>query len=232
MFWIRIGLISGYTAAFVFLVGTTAAILAYPDYSFFGQFISELGVRRDIMIEGILLQEALYPEILNITLILSGLFFLPLFPLIYYFFNPEQLWRKILTIGMVLAGLCGGVFLSLVGVFDAGMFFWSHVTVALGTYFSITAMFLLWGAVVIALEEDSLYKKSKLWIIDPIVCVIGIIIGIINTGLFDLYLYLGGEESLAFYQKALAYLFVILFSYVGVRILFVLRKFPERFTTE
>ncbi len=231
IFWIKLGLISGFSAAFFFLVGTTVAMLLYPDYSFFTQFISELGVRQDVLVQGEWLYKALYPEALNITLILTGIAFLPLFPSLYFFFNPQELWRKILVILMAIGGIVCGVFLSLVGVFDAGLFLKQHVTVALGAYFSITLIFLLWGLVVVTLEKESIYKKSLLWIVDPIICLLGIFVGIVNTGLFDLIYYVGGIESLAFYQKSLAYIFVILFTYVGIRMILLLTKYPEKFKT-
>jgi len=231
-FWIKVGLISGYSAAFVFLVGTTIAMLIYPGYSFFYDFISELGVRQDIWIEGKLLAEALYPEALNITLIITGLLFFPFFPSLYFFLDPKQLWRKLLIFIVSLSGLVGGIFLSLVGVFDVGLFFGPHVTVALGTYFSITAVFLLWGIIVITLEKDSLYKNSKLWIVDPLICLLGIFVGVVNTGLFGLINYVGGIESLAFYQKSLSYIFVLLFCYVGVRMIIILKKNPDEFNVK
>ena len=229
LFWIKIGLFSGFTAAFIFLLGTTIAILLYPDYSFFTQFISELGVRKDIFIQGTWLYRAPHPEALNITLILTGIFFLPLFPSLYFFFNPKENWRKILFILISLGGIVAGIFLSLVGVFDAGLFLDQHVIVALGSYFSSTAILFLWGLVIITLEKHSPYKSSFLWIIDPIICLLGVFVGIVNTGLFDLIQYVGGIDSLAFYQKSLAYLFVILFSYVGIRMIIILKKHPDKF---
>jgi len=229
IFWIKLGLISGYAAAFVFLVGTTVAMLIYPGYSFFNQFISELGVRQDIFIEGNWLVRALYPEALNVTLITTGLLFFPFFPSLYFLLEPKQLWRKMLILFISLGGLVGGAFLSLVGVFDVGMFLVPHVVVALGCYIALTVVYVLWGILVVTLEKESLYKRSRLWIIDPIVCLLGLFIGVVNTGLFNLIHYVGGIESLAFYQKSLAYLFVILFCYVGVRMIILVKKNPERF---
>ena len=234
IFWIRLGLISGYIAAAIFLIGTTVAVLLYPGYDFFGQMISELGIRKDVWIEssGVWLVEALHPEVLNVTLILTGLLIFPLFPSLYFFFNPEKMWRKFLLILISIGGIVGGTFLSLVGVFDAGMFLYPHIVVALGCYFAITAVYILWGIMVITLDKDSPYKKSKLWIVDPILCLLGIFIGVVNTGLFDLIIYVGGWQVLAFYQKSLAYLFVLLFLFVGIRITYIIRKQPELFTSE
>ena len=222
--FIKIGLISGFIAVLIFLIGTTIAMVTYPGYSFFNQFISELGVRQDVWIQGELLVKAPHPEILNITLILTGIFLIPFFPTLYLILNPKQIWRKILIFSMSLGGLVCGVFLGLVGVFDAGLFLDSHIIVALGAYFTMTLMYFLWGLVVISLNKDSIYKQSKIWILDPIICVIGILVGIINTGLFDIYKYFVGIITLAFYQKLLAYIFVILFTFVGIKMILLLRK--------
>lgn len=231
IFWIKFGLISGYIAAAVFLIGTTIAVFLYPNYDFLRQMISELGIRQDVWIQtsSEWLVEAAHPEALNVTLIITGMLFYPFFPSLYFFFNPRKLWRKILTILISIGGIVGGTFLSLVGVFDAGMFLYPHVVVAMGCYFAITVVYLLWGIMVITLDQESPYKKSKLWVVDPILCLLGLFIGIVNTGLFDLINYVGGWKTLAFYQKSLAYLFVILFLFVGIRITHMVRKKPELF---
>ena len=69
----KVGLISSFLAIAVYIIGTTAAMLAYPDYSFMNQFLSELGVRINYYSsEGWTMIKAPYPEIFNVTLILSA----------------------------------------------------------------------------------------------------------------------------------------------------------------
>ena len=107
---------------------------------------------------------------------------------------------------------------------DAGMFIDQHVISALGLYYCLIITSLLWGIGVLLLNRDNSYKKTKLWIIDPIASLIGILIGVINTGLFNLDEVFVGRLSMAFYQKMLGYVFVLLFGYVSVRLLLILNK--------
>jgi len=221
----KIGLISSYLAIVVYVVGTTAAMLAYPDYSFMNQFLSELGVRINFYSsEGWTMIKAPYPEIFNVTLILNGVLFIPFFSCTYFILKPKRIISKITQIVVSVSGLVTGVFLICTGIFDAGMFIDPHVTSALGLYYCLIIASLLWGLGVLSLSRENVYKKSKLWIIDPIASLIGILIGVINTGLFNLDEVFIGKLTMAFYQKMLGYVFIILFGYVTVRLHLILRK--------
>ncbi|MHA2255862.1 MAG: hypothetical protein ACXAAM_07310, partial [Candidatus Heimdallarchaeaceae archaeon] len=76
----KLSLISAFLAMAVFIIGTTISMLVYPNYSFMEQFLSELGTRVSISFEGGELTKALYPEIFNVSLIITGVFLLPFFP--------------------------------------------------------------------------------------------------------------------------------------------------------
>ena len=221
----KIGLISSFLAIAVYIVGTTAAMLAYPDYSFMNQFLSELGVRINFYSsEGWTMIKAPYPEIFNVTLILNGVLFIPFFSSTYFILKPKRIISKITQIVVSVSGLVTGGFLICAGIFDAGTFIDQHVTAALGLYYCLIITSLLWGLGVLTLNKDNIYKKSKLWIIDPIASLIGISIGVINTGLFNLDEVFIGKLSMAFYQKMLGYVFILLFGYVAIRLFLILRK--------
>ena len=168
--------------------------------------------------------KASYPEIFNVTLILNGVLFLPFFFSTYFILKPKTILSKLSQIIVSLSGLVTGGFLICVGIFDAGMFIDQHVISALGLYYCLIITSLLWGIGVLLLNRDNSYKKTKLWIIDPIASLIGILIGVINTGLFNLDEVFVGRLSMAFYQKMLGYVFVLLFGYVSVRLLLILNK--------
>ena len=211
---------SAFLAVVVFLIGTTTAMLYYPDYSFLNQFISELGIRAETGS----LQAALYPEIFYVTAMLTAILLLPLFPAMYFILELKGIIRRILQIIISLSGIAAAVFLFLVGVFDAGLFLEPHVFVALGLYYCIIIICLLWGVAILALNKDSPYKRSKLWIVDPIVSVTGIIVGMINAGLFGLNDIFTSFLPMAFYQKLLAYIFMVFFGYVAIRMTIILKK--------
>ncbi len=200
-------------------------MLVYPDYSFLEQFFSELGVREYITFpEGGSLERVQYPEIFNISLMLSGIFLLPFFPALIIAIEPKGKINKILTSLAALSGSTGSMFLVCVGIFDAGKFIDPHVVAALGLYYAIVITCLLWGVSVLFLNKDSPYKKSKLWFIDPFASAVGILIGIINTGFLGIHEWFVGILPMAFYQKSLAYVFILFFGYVAIRVMFILNR--------
>ncbi len=218
------GLISSFLAIFAYLIGTTVAMLTYPDYSFMNQFLSDLGVRIDFASsEGWSIIKAPYPEIFNVSLILTGVFFIPFFISTYFILKPKKILRKIIQIIVSLSGVVSGGFLICVGIFDAGTFIDQHIISALGVYYCLIISCLLWGIGVLSLSKENYYKKTKLWIVDPIASFVGILIGVINTGLFNLDEVFVGRLSMAFYQKMLAYVFILLFGYVTVRLFLIIR---------
>ena len=228
---LKICVISAFISILIFIVGTTIAILVYPDYSFLEQFFSELGVREDITFpEGGSLERVQYPEIFNVSLILAGIFLFPFFPALMIGIKPKGKINKMLTSLTALSGATGSMFLVCVGIFDAGRFIDPHIVAALGLYYTIIITCLLWGISVLFLNKDSPYKKSKLWIIDPFASVVGILIGIINTGFLGINEWFVGTLTMAFYQKALAYVFIVFFGYVAVRLMIILSK--EKFIEE
>jgi hypothetical membrane protein len=225
---LKVCVISAFISIAFFIVGTTIAMLVYPDYSFLEQFFSELGIREDITFpEGGSLEKVQYPEIFNVSLILSGIFLIPFFPALMIAIEPKGIINKILTSLTALSGVTGSMFLLCVGVFDAGKFIDPHIVAALGLYYTIIITCLLWGVSVLFLNRDSPYKKSKLWIIDPFASAVGILIGVINTGFLGIYEWFVGILTMAFYQKALAYVFIIFFGYVAIRLMFILNK-PDK----
>lgn len=222
---LKICSISAFIAITIFIVGTTIAMLVYPDYSFLEQFFSELGVREDITFpEGGSLERARYPEIFNASLILAGIFLLPFFPALMIVIEPIGKINKVLTSLTALSGLTGSIFLVCVGIFDAGKFIDQHIVAALDLYYTIVSTCLLWGVSVLSLNKVSPYKNSKLWIIDPFASALGILIGIINTGFLGINEWFVGILTMAFYQKILAYVFIVFFGYVAIRIMFILNR--------
>ncbi|MFW9851902.1 MAG: DUF998 domain-containing protein [Candidatus Thorarchaeota archaeon] len=222
---LKICIISAFIAIVIFIVGTTIAMIVYPDYSFLEQFFSELGVREDIAFpEGGSLTKVEYPEIFNVSLIVAGIFLLPFFPALMIAIEPKGKISKILTSLTALSGLTGFGFLVCVGIFDAGKFIDQHIVAALGLYYSIIITCLLWGVSVLFLNKDSPYKKSKLWIIDPFASAVGVLIGIINTGFLGIHEWFIGKLTMAFYQKTLAYVFIVFFGFVAIRIIFIIKK--------
>ncbi|MCG3221722.1 MAG: DUF998 domain-containing protein [Candidatus Heimdallarchaeota archaeon] len=221
----KFGIISAFIGIAVFVIGTTISMLVYPNYSFMEQYFSELGTRvTAIFSSGETLIRAPHPEIFNVSLIITGLFLLPFFPSIYLILKPKDYIRKIIQLLIMLSGVATSTFLVGVGIFDAGMFLESHVVSALGLYYCMIITSLLWGVGVLSLEKESPYKRTKLWVIDPIASLIAIMIGIINTGLFDLYTIFEGKLSMAFFQKTLAYVFILVFGYIAVRLFYIIRN--------
>jgi hypothetical membrane protein len=224
----KLGVYSAFVAIAFFLIGTTIAMLVYPDYSFMEQFLSELGTRVSVTFEsGGSLVKAPHPEVFNVSLIITGLFLLPFFPSIFVLLKPKGKIRKIVQFIVMLSGLTTSLFLIGVGIFDAGMFLDSHIVSALGLYYCTIITSLMWGIGVLSLEKESPYKQSKIWLIDPIASLIAMLIGIINTGLFNLNEFFVQTLSMAFYQKMLGYIFILVFGYVAVRLLFIFRNQSE-----
>ena len=224
----KLSLISAFLAIAVFIIGTTISMLVYPNYSFMEQFLSELGTRVSISFEsGGSLTKAPYPEIFNVSLIITGVFLLPFFPSMFLILKPRGFVRKSIQFLIMLSGLTTCFFIIGVGIFDAGMFIDPHVVSALGLYYCMIITSLLWGIGVISLEKDSPYKQSKLWLIDPFASLIAMLIGIINTGLFNFHEFFVQTLSMAFYQKMLGYVFILVFGYVAVRLFFIIRNKNE-----
>ena len=136
--------------------------------------------------------------------------------------EPKGKINKILTSLTALSGLTGSIFLACVGIFDAGKFIDQHIVAALGLYYTIVVTCLLWGVSVLFLNKDSQYKKSKLWIVDFFASAVGLLIGIINTGFLGIHEWFVGTLTMAFYQKTLAYVFIVFFGYVAIRVIFIL----------
>jgi hypothetical membrane protein len=212
------GAYSAFVAVIIFLVGTTLAMLFYPEYDFMNQMLSELGIRVAVFFPQVgEVNAAPFPEIFNVTLMLTSICLLPFLPVSYFMLKPKRTIRKTLQIIISLGGVAVATLLFLVGVFDVGTFSILHIGVALCLYFCFIGIWLLWGIAILALNKDSPYKQSKLWIVDPIVSFMGIFVGVINAGLFGLYEVFTVFLPYAFYQKLLVYLFLGFFGYVAIR---------------
>ena len=124
----------------------------------------------------------------------------------------------------MLSGLTTSFFIIGVGIFDAGMFLDPHVVSALGLYYCMIITSLLWGIGVLSLDKSSPYKQSKFWLVDPFASAIAMLIGIINTGLFNLHEFFVQTLTMAFYQKMLGYIFIVVFWYVAFRLFFIIRN--------
>ncbi|MCG3219955.1 MAG: DUF998 domain-containing protein [Candidatus Heimdallarchaeota archaeon] len=224
----KLGLISAFIAITVFLVGTTISMIVFPTYSFMEQYFSELGPRiTGTYSSGETLLKAPHPEIFNVSLIITGLFLLPFFPSVYLILKPKGYIRKSIQFLIMLSGITTSIFLVGVGIFDAGMFLGPHIVSALGLYYCMIITSLLWGIGTLSLEKESLYKQLKIWIIDPVASLIAMLIGIINTGLLNFHEFFVQKFSMAFYQKMLAYVFILVFGYVAVRLFFITRNRKE-----
>ncbi len=222
---VKYSVYSAFVAVTIFMIGTTLAMIVFPDYNFLSQFLSELGVREAAIYPYV--GEVIatpYAEIFNVSLMLTAVFLVPFFPASYFILKPDGTIRKILQIFISMIGVVAGFFLFFVGVFDVGFFPDSHIVSALGLYYCIILICFLWGIAIIALNKDSPYKTSKLWIIDPFVSLAGILVGVINIGSFGLYEFFTDLLPMAFYQKILAYLFITFFGYVALRFAILLKK--------
>ena len=215
------GLISALIAITIFVIGTSIAMIVFTNYSFTNDYFSELGIRGDPSqgcpcgISNLSVAE--YPEIFNITIILTGIFLLPFFPIMFLILNPKGAYRKLLPILVVVSGISTSLFLSFVGVFDAGYFYDEHTFTTYGLYYCIIVTCLAWGLSILFLNKDSPYKQSRLWIIDPLVSLAGLFIGVINARIFGLSDIFTQFLPITFYQKLLAYLFMIFFGFVSIR---------------
>ncbi|MHA1346321.1 MAG: DUF998 domain-containing protein [Candidatus Heimdallarchaeaceae archaeon] len=222
---VKFSVYSAFVAVTIFLTGTTLAMIFFPNYNFLDQFLSELGIRanNNLPLDWDMIA-APYSEIFNVTVMLTAIFLLPFFPASYFILKPKGTLRKVLQIIVSISGVTAGFFLFFVGVFDFGLFPDSHVVAALGLYYCIIIICLLWGIAISTLNKDSPYKKNKIWIIDPLVSIAGILVGVINIGSFGLFEIFTNFLSMAFYQKILAYLFMVFFGYVSIRFVILLNK--------
>jgi len=229
----KIGIISSFIAFSVFVLGTTIAMIIYPDYSFLNQFLSELGIRINVTFsDGGSMVKAPFPEVFNISLIITGILIIPFFPVTYFILKPKGTIRKIIQLITGLSGVVTGIFISGVGIFDAGMFIEEHVVAAIGLYYCMIITILLWVISILFLNRDSPYKLSKWWIVDPVASVICMLVAAINLGLFGLNEIFVGRLTLAFYQKSLAYLFILFFGFVAIRLYFLHKNVVSNLTQE
>ncbi len=208
----------------VFVIGSTTAMIMEHRYKFDKQFLSELGIRHTTTGEGAKLTSALFPEVFNITLIITGILISPFFIGVYKTLKPEKTIQKIFFIGTSVMGTFTGITLALVGVFDLGYFYYAHMTVA--GLFSIGAIStgLLWGIGVLTLKKDSPYKQSKVWIIDPIISLLILGVGLIYSTFGQAYPEIFGFISIPLYQKLFVYVIFVLMIVIIIRFFSLLKK--------
>ena len=212
-------------AIFVFIVGSTTAIILEQKYNFNKQFLSELGVRYTPSSSAdSTLRRALFPEVFNITLIVTGLLISPFFIGVYITLKPEKLIQKIFFLGTAVVGIFSGITLSLVGVFDLGYFYYAHMIVTGLFYMGAMVTSLLWGLGVIFLSKDSPYKMSKIWKIEPLTVSIIVGLGLITSTFAQSYPEIFGFITLALYQKIFVYALFALMTLIIIRFFRLLKK--------
>lgn len=218
----KLGLIAGVAAIIVFIVGTTAAMIAYPDYRFFTQYFSELGINEEIVPnEEYVIPKISHSDIFNISLILTGILLIPFFPSAYLALQPEGKLPKTFLLFVIISGIMTSLFMFGIAVFDARNFLHKHIMAAVGLYYCLMATCFMWGMGILFLDGNSPYKQSKMWIIDPIACASGIAIGLINTRAIRLHRLFLDKFTYAFCQKILVYGFIFFLGYMGIRLMIV-----------
>jgi len=194
-------------------------------FRFDKQYLSELGVRYTPSEgTGSSLKTAIFPEIFNITLIITGMLVSPFFIGVYVTLKPEKKLQKAFFISTAVTGVFSGIALSLIGVFDLGYFYYPHMTVT-GMFYA-GAMFtsFLWGVGVFTLDKESPYKQSKFWIAEPIMSFVVIFIGIINSTLAQDFPQIFGFIRMALWQKLFVYSVFILISIIIFRFIRIVKK--------
>ncbi len=208
----------------VFVVGSTTAMIMERKYKFDKQFLSDLGIRYTTVGAGAKLASAHFPEVFNITLIVTGLLISPFFFGVYKTLKPEKKYQKFFFIGTSIMGVFSGISLALVGVFDLGYFYYAHMLVAGLFYVGAMITALSWGIGVLLLDKNSPYKQSKIWIIDPIMSVFILFVGLINSTLGQAFPEIFGFISMPLYQKIYVYVIFVLMSVIIIRFFLLLKK--------
>lgn len=158
-----------YIGIAVFLIGSTIAILTYPNYSMSDNYFSDTGLRIDYLTEDRGVIEAHpNPEVFNVTLYILGIFLLPLTLLISTFFTKQEDSKHLFSLA-TLPGVMISPSLIAVGIWDFGNDFDKHLLAARLTMGSIGLFFILWTLGVIFLQDDVKYKEFKSWKLDPII---------------------------------------------------------------
>jgi len=161
-----------YIGIAIFLIGSTIAILTYPDYSMTDNYFSDTGLRIDYLTEDRGKVKAHpYPEIFNVTLYLLAIFLLPFTLLISTFFSREDDNKYFFTLATIPGAMISPTLIG-VGIWDFGNDFNAHLLAARLTMGSIGLFFLLWTLGVINLPAPSKYKQFKSWKFDPIITIL------------------------------------------------------------
>lgn len=212
-----------YIGIAVFLIGSTVAILTYPNYSMSGNYFSDAGLRIDTVSEDRGLVEAHpYPEIFNVTLYILSIFLLPFTILISSFFTKSEDSKYLFRLATI-----PGIFISIglvgVGIWDWGNDLDTHGDAARLAMGSIGALFILWTLGVMTLPSDSAYKQFKSWKLDPFVTFLIIFFtytqvwGIPKIPLIE-------DVPSQVYQKLVPYTTIPYLSFVGYRLMKILNN--------
>jgi len=218
-------LIISLVAIVIFLIGSTIAMVISAKYEFFNEFFSELGVRTEFKVnKGYTIHKAPFPEIFNITIMVTGVLLTPFFIAINKKLNPQRKKEKILLRLTVFTGVSSGITLVTVGIFDFGTFYFAHLVVAGSFYFSVMLTGLFWSLGLLVIDKNSVYKKSKLWIIDIFISAFIIAVGLFVGVFANIYPEIIEFIAIAFYQKVFVYAAFFLLGMVAVRISLIIRK--------
>ncbi|MHA2033594.1 MAG: hypothetical protein ACXAC2_11750 [Candidatus Kariarchaeaceae archaeon] len=150
-----------YLGVAIFIVGSTIAMLTYPDYSMSDNYFSDTGLRIDYLTDDRGVIEAHpYPEIFNGTQYLLAIFLVPFTFVISTFFTKEENKYYLFTLA-TLPGVVISLALMGVGIWDFGNNFDKHLLAARITMGSIGIFFVLWTLGVLSLSSDAKYKQFK-----------------------------------------------------------------------
>lgn len=207
-----------FLSAMVFVIGNTIAIILYPDYSFSGNYFSDLGIRSDIYVISLdtIAYAAPHPEIFNVTLYICGFFIIPFFPAATSIVKNKEGGNTLLIL-CAISGITIGPLLIGVGIYDVSSNYDAHVDFATNLMFMIGVTSLLWAIGITSLDKDAPYKQFKTWLLDPffvifIMCVAWILV----WGRPDVIPL--NRISYQIYQKLVALSFIPYYSLVGLRL--------------
>ena len=178
--------------------------------------MSSSGQRVTYTREGITYYPAPFPEVFNVTLIITGILWLPFFATAFAMLkdNGKSTFLLALT---AITGTLSGPFLIGVGIYDVGTYFDNHVFFAKNLYLSIAVTSILWALSIISLNKDSEYKKSK-WQIDIVISLIISALMVINYFGKQPPVYPLSKIPIPTYQKTVAYLYIGYFAVVVRRL--------------
>lgn len=187
----------------IYLLGTTISMLLYPNYSFFSQYFSDLGIGR-------------FGIVFNLTVILTGILIYPFFPLSYFLLKPSK-EAKIMLLISSFTGIIASLFLIFVGIYDKSEnSLRAHQFVTLGFFISMTLTIFFWALGNYFIEranskitnrENKKSKKNQFDLISNMVVIIIPLFFIIFTGTFDPFL-----------QKITVYTFLAYFGFAVVKL--------------